>query len=190
MAIATPTRTWRFSVEAFFQMSRHRVLPEEARLELLDGEVVELEPIGAPHASVTTRLNRRLVPLAGDEAVVWVANPVILDEHTLVIPDLCLLRPRSDDYAGGLPTAEDVLLAVEVADSSERRDQQIKRPLYARAGVPELWIALVRRGKVEVCRGPRPDESSYASIETAGPQDHLTVESQPWIRIRVSDWLG
>jgi Uma2 family endonuclease len=171
-------------------MSRHRVLPEEARLELLDGEVVEMEPIGAPHASITARLTRWIVPRAGDEAFVWVANPVILDDHTLVVPDLCLLRSRSDDYAIALPTADDVLLAVEVADSSERKDRQIKRPLYARAGVPELWIALVRRGKVEVCRDPRPADARYDSVEIVGLNDSITVETRSRINVPVNQWMG
>jgi Uma2 family endonuclease len=148
--VFTPARR-RFTVAEFHQMGDAGILPPGERVELIEGEVLEMAPIGPPHAGIVNRLNRMLVRGAGDAAMVSVQHPVVLDRYSEPQPDLALLRPEADTLAR-LPAADDALLLVEVSDSTLRVDRNVKLPLYARRGVPEVWIVNVRERVVEVHR--------------------------------------
>ena len=129
---------WRFTVHDYHRMGEAGILREDDRGELLEGEVVEMTAIGIRYFSCVNRLNRLLVMNVGDEAIVSVQNPVRLNEYNEPQPDLTVIRPR--DYRESLPLPDDVLLLIEVSDTTLAYDRGVKLPLYARAGIREVWI--------------------------------------------------
>ncbi len=158
-----PTRH-RLDVDAYYKMAEAGILERAARVELIDGEIVDMAPIGSPHAAVVKTLISLVAHAVADGTVlVGVQDPLRLDRYTEPEPDLVLLRPRADRYRAGHPGAADVLLLVEVSDTSLAYDRGVKLPLYARFGVPEVWIVDISRAAVEVFREPRDD--AYASSE-------------------------
>jgi Uma2 family endonuclease len=141
-------------------MGETGVLGPEDGVELIEGEIIVMAPIGPRHAACLAELNRRLVPAIGDRALLWPQNPVRLPRDTEPQPDIVLLRPRADRYTTGSARPEDVLLLIEIADTSYRYDRRVKLPLYARAGVAEMWIVDLVHDLVEVYRDP--SETGYA----------------------------
>lgn len=139
-------------------MGEAHVFAPETRLELIEGELVEMAPISSAHASVVDTLDTLLRELA-PRALVSVQNPLILNERSAAQPDVTLLRPRADRYFGSHPVAADALLVVEVADATLDYDLETKRPLYAQAGVAELWIVDIDRRELHVFREPKVDYS-------------------------------
>jgi Uma2 family endonuclease len=129
---------WRFTVHDYHRMGEAGILHEDDRVELIEGELVEMTAIGTRHFSCVNRLTRMLVMNVGDEAIVSVQNPVRLNEYNEPQPDLTVIRPR--DYRESLPIPEDVLLLIEVSDTTLAYDRGVKLPLYARAGIREVWI--------------------------------------------------
>jgi Uma2 family endonuclease len=144
----------RFSVEDYHRMGETGILGPELRTELIDGEVVEMPPIGHPHAGTVNLLGDLLREALGRRAIIAVQNPVFLDDHTEPLPDIALLRPRADYYRNGHPTPDEVLLIIEVADSSLAYDRDVKLPRYARAGIPEVWLVDLGRRRLLRYRGP------------------------------------
>src|SRR5262245_5072588 len=166
MAIQTEARRRRFTREEYHRMAAAGILHEDDRLELIDGEIVEMTPIGRRHAACVAELNRMLVPAIGLRALVWPQNPIILPNDTEPQPDIVLPRPRADRYLQDDARPEDVLLLVEVADTSQRYDRQVKAPIYARAGVAEVWIVDLPAEVIEIYRDPTP--GGYARVERVG----------------------
>ena len=162
------------------------ILHEDDRVELIEGEIVEMAAIGTRHFSCVNGLNRLLVRGVGDEAIVSVQNPVRLDEHNEPQPDLAVLRVR--DYRESLPTPEDVLLLMEVSDTTLRYDREVKLPLYARAGIREVWI-LDLPGKV-IERHTGPSGSSYRNTERVRSGQALAPLTLPELTLRVDELLG
>ena len=175
----------KLDVVQYHRMGEAGVFEGNERVELIEGEIVEMAPIGSNHAGTTNVLTRSLFDAVGARAVVAVGNPVRLDRYNEPQPDFALLRPRADSYRDAHPTAADTLLLIEVADSSLRYDRKVKLPLYARHGVPELWIVDLEGGTVEVCREPRGD--GYAAISRVAPGDVLEPALLPGVRIAVTD---
>jgi Uma2 family endonuclease len=170
-----PTRR-RFDVVAYHRMAETGILAPEDRVELIDGEVIEMAPIGSAHAGTTNRLTSLVGRLAADGHVVAsVQSPLRLDPFNEPQPDLMLLRPRADFYASGHPTATDVLLLVEVADSSLAHDRGPKLALYARHGVPEVWIVDLAGRAVEIFRGPGPQGYAKRRRVTKGMATPILV---------------
>ncbi len=130
------------------------VFDQAERLELIDGEIVKMSPIGDRHAACVRRLIELLVQLFAGQAIVDVQDPVLIAADYAPQPDLALLRPRADYYASHTPTAVDCLLLIEVADTSAEYERQIKMPRYARAGVAELWLVDLERAVVVVYQDP------------------------------------
>src|SRR5215210_4225582 len=128
----------RFTVHDYHRMGEAGILHEDDRVELIEGEIVEMAAIGTRHFSCVNGLTRLLIRSVGDEAIVSVQNPVRLNDHTEPQPDLTVIRER--DYRESLPMPEDVLLLIEVSDTTLRYDRNLKLPLYARAGILEVWI--------------------------------------------------
>jgi Uma2 family endonuclease len=149
---AAPLTRRRFNVDDYYAMARAGILGEDERVELLDGEVVEMTPIGIRHAACVDRLTDSFTRRFAGRAIVRVQNPVRLDGYCEPEPDVTLLRPPLDRYADAHPAPEDVLLIVEVADTSLRRDRVGKLPLYAGAGIAEVWIVNVEDREIEVYR--------------------------------------
>jgi Uma2 family endonuclease len=158
-----PTRH-RLDVEAYYKMAETGILKRPERVELIDGEIIDMPAIGSPHAGIVKRLIRLFVPAASEGSVVFsVQDPLRLDEFNEPEPDVVLLRPRADDYRTSHPTASDVLLLVEVSDTSLSYDRSVKVPLYAKFGIPEVWIVDIAGATIEVYRAPK--NGDYAARE-------------------------
>jgi len=177
-----------FTVEEYEAMGRAGVFPDGKRLELLGGEIVEMTPIGSPHAATVKRLTRLLVTGLSERAIVGVQDPVVLSDLSEPQPDLVVLRPRADFYAEAHPRPEDVLLVIEVADTTGRWDRTVKRPLYAAAGVPEMWIVDVTARVIEVALEPAAD--GYRSIRQLGVADAVSPAAFPDLSITVAELFG
>lgn len=145
-------------------MGETGILRPDARVELIEGEIIDMGPIGSRHAATVTRLLHLFVAASGNAAHVWVQNPIVLDNHSEPEPDLVLVRPRTDFYRQALPRAGDVFLIVEVSDSSLRFDREVKLPLYARSNIAETWIVDLEHDVLIVCRDPAHD--GYRDIRT------------------------
>lgn len=167
-------RVFRFSVTDYHRMGETGILGPDLRTELIDGEIVEMPPIGHPHAGTVNLLTNLLKEAVGPHAVLAVQNPVWLNDHSEPLPDIALLRPRPDYYRNGHPGPTDVLLLVEVADSSLAYDREIKLPRYARAGIPEVWLVDLAGHRLAIHR--QPSEAGYGEIRTA---DELSAIALP-----------
>jgi len=143
-----------FTVDEFHRMREAGILGEDDRVELVAGEVVEMAPIGSRHAACVNRLVSLLGRAPSGAFILSVQNPLRLHARTELQPDVALLRPRDDFYASALPAPQDVLVVIEVADTSADADRALKIPLYAKAGVPEAWIVDLPGQTVEAHRDP------------------------------------
>lgn len=150
--MATEIARRRFTVDEYYRMAQARILRPDDRVELVDGQVVQMSPIGAGHAAAVAALTRGLQVLVGDRAVLWIQSPLRLGPHDVPQPDLALLRSPLDQYRGRLPEPGDVLLVVEVSDASLDYDRGVKLSLYARVGLPEAWIVDLAGGAIEMHR--------------------------------------
>ncbi len=182
---AAPTRR-RFTVEEYCAMAEAGILAEDERVELLDGEIFVMPPIGPPHEDGTTRLSRDLVLRLGDRAWVRVQNSVRLNDYGLPEPDIAVVRFRND-YHRNRPTPADVLLVIEVADSSLRRDREMKLPHYAAAGIPEVWIANVPARQVEAFHDPV--DGVYQSSRIVPADGQISPRAFPDVVLTVGDFL-
>lgn len=144
----------KLSIEDFHQMGRVGILREGSRVELIDGELIDMAPIGSLHASVVSTLSMFFSRHVGELAIVSTQNPLSLPPDNEPQPDLALLKPRTDRYRDALPTAADVLLVIEVAHTTADYDREIKLPLYARHAVPEVWLIDLQSGTFEMYREP------------------------------------
>jgi len=133
-------RRHRYTVEDYYRMAEVGILAPDVRVELIDGEVIEMPPIGAPHASVVTDIQNLLIAAVGDRAIVRVQNPVRLGRHSEPQPDIALVSPPGSKYRTRHPTPADILLLVEVADTSLRLDRDLKLGIYARGGITDVWL--------------------------------------------------
>jgi Uma2 family endonuclease len=155
----------RLTVADFHKMGEAGILDQGVRVELLEGEIIDMPPIGSLHAGVVKRLIRVLTTAISNAAIVDAQNPVVLDEHSEPQPDIAVLKPRDDFYTKAHPGPEDVLLLVEVADSSAHYDRSVKIPLYARANITEVWLVDLPQKRLEVYRLPQPEHADYQRIE-------------------------
>jgi len=175
----------RFTVEEYELMGRTGILHEDDRTELLDGEIIAMSPIGPKHASVVERITRRLYRATGDEVSIRVQNPVRLIPASEPEPDVVVATGRRDFYASAHPAAEDILLAIEVADTSLKLDQGVKLPIYAEKYVVEVWIVDLQAGVVHVHTDP--DGDGYRTVRAIGRGDELVPTAVKGVRIAVSD---
>jgi Uma2 family endonuclease len=169
-------------------MAAAGVLSEDDRVELIGGEIVERNPIGSRHAACVGRLTKILERLAGDRSIVWVQNPVQVGEYSEPLPDLALLKPRDDFYAQANPQAADVFLIIEVADSSVEYDRDIKIPLYAQAGVAEVWLVNLPKETIEIYS--QPLEGKYSEIRLVKRGESFSANSIPNLTIDTNAVLG
>jgi len=144
------------------------------RVELIDGEVIDLPPIGALHAAIVARLTAFLCRTVGLGVIVRCQNPLRLDDSSEPEPDIALLRPRADGYMSAHPGPEDVLVVIEVADTSLAYDLGVKVPLYARHGIPEAWVIDAATRQTRVFR--EPSTEGYARESLVGPEGPLESE--------------
>ena len=177
-----------FTVEEYYRMAEANIFSEDDRVELLEGEIVQMTPIGSRHASNVMRLIRLFSQQVSEHALVSAQNPVRLDEYSEPQPDIALLRFRPDFYAEDHPKPEDVLLLVEVADTSIVFDRQVKVPLYAKAGIPEVWLVDLGGDSVEV--HARPSRGGYEEVQQFRRGETISPQAFPDLKLNVSDILG
>ncbi|WP_149537923.1 Uma2 family endonuclease [Siccirubricoccus phaeus] len=178
----------KLDVRDYYRMGEAGIFEPGMRVELIEGEIIDMAPIGSEHGGIVNRLNRFSVRGVGDRAVVSVQGPLRLSEFSEPEPDLLLLKPRADDYTGQHPTAADVLLLIEVANTSLRYDRDVKLPLYARHGVPEVWIVNLTEGLIEVYRDPKGE--AYLTTRRAARGETLEPAALPGLRLAVAEVLG
>jgi len=162
-AVFTPTR-YKWTVDDYHKLGEVGILDEDSRVELIEGELLEMALIDGPHMGTVNRLNKMLVLAVGDDAVVSVQNPVTLPPYSEPQPDFTILRPGAGMPASGVPHADDVFLLIEVADTTLAYDRSRKLKLYAREGIVEYWIVNVSKKSIEVYRD-RKTEGYSTSIE-------------------------
>jgi Uma2 family endonuclease len=177
---ATPRRL--LTVDEYHRMGEAGILTDDDRVELIEGELVAMAPVGSEHVATTNALTRLLVLAIGDRGIVSVQNPVRLTQRSEPQPDFAILRPR-DDYRTALPGPADTILAIEVASTSLEYDRGVKLALYARSGIPEVWIVSLAAEQVEVYRSPVGD--NYTLVTRAGRSDVLTIEAFADVRVPV-----
>ncbi|RMH90903.1 MAG: Uma2 family endonuclease [Calditrichaeota bacterium] len=178
----------RFTVEEFYRMGEAGIFTEDDRVELIEGEIIEMSPIGKRHAVCVARLTGLFGQLAEKRFIVWVQNPLPLNAYSEPQPDITLLKFRSDFYAQKDIEPADVLLIIEVSDTTLEYDREVKIPLYARAGIPESWVIDLAHEAVEVYS--QPEEGEYRSVRTVKRGETLTPVALPDISLTVDDILG
>ena len=185
MAVEVTRR--RFTADEYQEMGRAGILREDDRVELIDGEVLAMSPIGPPHIGSVNLLNHLFARLVGDAAIVQVQLPVRLDAYSEPQPDLALLRPRADFYGTAAAGPDDVLLAIEVAQSSLSYDRKVKAALYARRGIAEYWI--VDLNGSEVIRHIEPVDGIYR-VAVVPPNEPFAPKLLPECVVTTRDILG
>ncbi len=186
--VVQPSRH-RFTVDEYHLMGEAGIFSEDDRVELIEGEIVEMTPIGDRHAGVVARLNRLFVERLGGRSIVWPQNPVGLRVvRSVPQPDIALLRPRDDFYTTGRPEPADTLLVIEVMDTSVETDRGVKVPLYARAGIAEVWLVNLRADAIEVHR--EPTNAGYGDVRVLRRGERLSPLAFPDLTLTVDELLG
>jgi Uma2 family endonuclease len=173
----------KFTVQQYYLMHEAGVFAEGDRLELINGEIREMSPIGRKHAVCVARTTRFFQIKLGDRAFIWTQNPIRLSDHSEPQPDLAILKWRDDFYAEALPTPDDILLIIEVADSTIAYDREVKSLLYATNGIPEMWLFDVNKKIIEGYS--QPSASGYKRMQRYEENDTLAMLAFPDI---VFDW--
>lgn len=177
-----------FTVGEYHRMVAAGILGENDRVELLEGEIVEMGPIGSRHAACVDRLAQLLFERFADRALVRVQNPVTLGRRSEPQPDVALVEPKPGGYARAHPRADQILLLVEVAETSGSSDRTLKLPLYARSGVPEVWLVDLEGDRIEVYRDPGTE--GYRTVRWARSGEELMVATLPGPAVPVERILG
>ena len=175
----------RISCGLYHEMIAKGVLTPEHRVELIDGYLIKKMSIGSPHASAVKALNFLLSRELGGNAVIGVQDPVTIHEYSEPEPDLVVAKYRPDFYRSAHPGPDDVLLVIEVADSSLAYDRQAKIPLYAACGIPETWLVNLVDKNVTVYR--KPDGNTYTDVRTYGASEAIDIPNFPGRSIAVAD---
>jgi len=178
----------RFTVEEYHAMGEAGLLSEDDRVELIDGEIVDMAPIGTRHLACVVALTHLLAEASGGRYFVSVQNPVALSERSEPQPDLSLLRTRPVPTAEGPPGSEDVLLLIEVSDTTLAYDKDVKLPRYANAGVPEVWVVDLEGRKVESYSTPSAE--GYGVSREFGPGERARSGSVEGLSVPVEEILG
>ena len=186
--MAVPGARRRFTVTEYERMAAVGILTEDDRVELIAGEIIAMSPKGSRHVACVTRLNRLLGRQLGDAALIRVQDPVRLSSVSEPEPDIALVQPRDDDYAAGHPTPAEVLAVMEVAETSRDHDRTVKLPLYAAAGIDEVWIIDLVAGAIECYSQPRGKR--YRHVSRAGRGETLASTVLPALVLPVDAVLG
>lgn len=183
-----PPREHRFTVEEYNALIEAGILREDDHVELIEGEIIEMSPVGKRRVACVNRLTALFGRYAGQSALLSVQNPIELPNYAQPQPDIALLKPRDDFYAGNLPRPADVLLLVEVADTSREFDRGVKLSLYARAGIPEMWLVDRPNETVEV--NTQPAGEAYQASRQARRGESIDVGRLPGLSLGVEAILG
>ena len=179
---------YEFTVEEYHQMGEAGIFTENAGIELLNGRIYTMSPIGKKHFACVNRITRFFAQNLTDQAIVSVQNPVVLNDRSEPEPDVTLLRYQEDFYESQLPNANDVLLLIEVSETTLRFDREIKLPLYAQSEIPEVWIMNLKDASVEVYTNPQ--EGNYTQLQTLKRGHKLTPQQLPLLAVGVDELIG
>lgn len=171
----------RLTVDEYHRMGDAGLLAPDARVELIEGEIIDMAPMKSRHATVVNQLVEVLVKAINGRAIVTCQTPLRLSDHSEPEPDLMLLKPREDRYRDATPTPADLMLVIEVSETTLPYDRNIKLPLYARHGVPELWIVDLVNNLVRFYR--RPAGENYADITATETPGDTPVAALPGLTI-------
>jgi len=190
VAIAEPTKLTaptkhRFTVGQYYKMAAVGILDVEQRTELIDGEIIEMSPIGTKHAACLSKLADLLRDRTRNLAAVRQQNPIRLSDRSEPQPDIVLVSDRQDYYAEYHPIPSEIFLLIEVSDSTLKYDREVKALLYAKAGIPELWIANLEAQVFEVYR--QPSETGYENVQIYGKGEIINLQILPDVAIAVDD---
>ncbi|MBA3784292.1 MAG: Uma2 family endonuclease [Acidobacteria bacterium] len=178
----------RFRAEDFRKMTEVGILPEESGWEIIDGYLIDKISIGSKHAGTVKKLNRKLSLIVADKAIISVQDPIHIDEYNEPEPDIALLAPRGDFYAESHPTPKEVLLLIEVSDSTIEYDRDIKKTLYAEAGIAEFWLVNLKENTVERYSSPKNGNYRLAEILESGETIKAgTIEN---LELKIEEILG
>lgn len=162
----------KLSVEDYHRMGEAGIFAPDDRVELIEGEIIDMAPIGSPHASTVSLLTKFFIRNLGETGIVFTQNPVRLPPDSEPQPDVMVLKPRADDYRDSLPTPAEVLLLIEVSDTTGEYDRRVKVPLYARHGIPEVWLFDLKAQLLEVHTAP--GAKGYDKVRRLGKGDFAT----------------
>jgi Uma2 family endonuclease len=176
------------SVDEYEHMGKAGVFTPDERLELLEGEIYEMSPIGSPHAACVKYLNALLNRLFSGKMIVCIQDPIRLDDFSEPQPDIALVRWRDDFYKSSHPTPADVLLVIKVADSTVESDRSYKMPLYAKAGIPEVWLVNLADETIELYA--EPDDGVYRISKNFKRGEEAQAHAVADLRVNVADILG
>lgn len=176
------------TADEYERMGEAGIFEPGARLELIEGEIYQMSPIGSPHAGCVAALTFFLSRLAQRNFIVHVQNPVRLNDFSEAQPDLALLRWRDDFYRHGHPSPGDVLLIVEVADTTVETDRAVKLPLYARAGISEVWLVNLPAERIELYAAPAG--GTYQTVKYFKRGEHAESQTLADVKIAVAEILG
>lgn len=185
--IAAP-RPYQFNVDEFHLMGTAGIFGEDDRVELIEGEILQMSPIGTVHMSVVNRLNMIFAQAVGKSAIVSVQNPIVVNRYNEPEPDLVILKYRDDFYHETRPTIDEILLLIEVADSTAHYDRTRKKVIYARNGVREFWVVDVGQGQVE--QYTNPEAENYRDVATLKRGQSISPTSLPQLQFEVLGILG
>ncbi|MCG8352641.1 MAG: Uma2 family endonuclease [Chloroflexales bacterium] len=177
-----------FTIHDYARMRESGILTATDRVELIDGEIRNMSPIGPHHAAVVTKIVKFLTRLVDDEIIISPQNPVQLNDYTEPQPDIAVLRYRDDYYAHTHPTAADILIVIEVADTTIIYDREEKVPRYAAAGVPEAWVVDLAQQLIE--QYLLPAQGHYTRIQKVLLGDTIASPTAPSISLNTSLILG
>ncbi len=188
VAMEDMPRRHRITVDEYYRMVEVGLLAPKARVELIDGEIIDMPPIGDPHMATVDRINELLIHAVGDRAIVRCQGAVQLGDFSAPQPDLVLLARREDYYSTRRAVAEDIFLTIEVSDTTLSYDRGRKMALYARHRVPELWVIDVNSRRLHLYR--RPSENAYLDVSSLEAPSTMTVERLPEVTLDLSWLLG
>lgn len=187
--IETPPLTRKkFCVDEVYKMMEIGILPEESGWELIGGEIIHRMSIGSKHTSKVKRLNRLVSTVIGDKAIVSIQDPIHIDEHNEPEPDIALLKPREDFYEENHPTPQDILLVIEVSDPTIEYDREIKKALYAEAGIVKFWLINLKQNTIETYFSPA--NGTYYQMQIFERGQTLQSKNLPDLSLAVSEILG
>ena len=178
----------RFTVDEYYRMAETGIIKPDARVELLEGEIIDMMPMGPFHAGSVDRLAELFIMAGGNRWHVRSQNPIRISEDSEPRPDLALVRRRKDFYTGRHPAPEDVHLIIEVADSSHAFDREQKLPVYGKAGIPEVWIVNLPERSIEIYR--EPHFTGYALQRVVHEDGSLSPATFPDVVVRVAEVLA
>jgi Uma2 family endonuclease len=177
-----------FTVEEYHKMVEADILTPDDRVELIEGEIVQMAAIGRRHAACVRRLIRLFSQRLSDRVLVDVQDPVELSDRSEPQPDLALLQQRPDFYESGHPHPEDVILLVEVADTTAEADREVKIPLYAKAGIAEVWLVDINEQSLEVYR--ERSANGYQNVQKLGRGQTVSIQAFPDISFTIDEIFG